>query len=227
MSSKRKTPSVAIAREENNTVRSKRVKRKTEFYAKSSVNFKANGVLKSVKSTASADLIDLTDDRISYSLPDVSHAAAPPVLDSCSLQDRSLAVVEFDKNSLLLFDYERCAVPPALGSYSLPDRSLAAFEFDKDSLLLFDYERCAVPPALGSYSLPDRSLAAFEFDKDSLLLFDYERYVVPPALGSYSLPDRSLARCRWIWKGFIFSTKCLTRCCSTCSGLMFLIRLRA
>ena len=64
MSSKRKTPSVAIASEENNTVRSKRVKRKTEFYAKSSVNFKANGVLKSVKSTASADLIDLTDDRI-------------------------------------------------------------------------------------------------------------------------------------------------------------------
>ena len=44
MSSKRKTPSVAIASEENNTVRSKRVKRKTEFYAKSSVNFKANGV---------------------------------------------------------------------------------------------------------------------------------------------------------------------------------------
>ena len=36
MSSKRKTPSVAIASEENNTVRSKRVKRKTEFYAKSS-----------------------------------------------------------------------------------------------------------------------------------------------------------------------------------------------
>ena len=64
MSSKRKTPSVAIASEENNTVRSQRVKRKTEFYAKSSVNFKANGVLKSVKSTASADLIDLTDDRI-------------------------------------------------------------------------------------------------------------------------------------------------------------------
>ena len=35
MSSKRKSPSVAIASEENNTVRSKRV------------NFKANGVLKS------------------------------------------------------------------------------------------------------------------------------------------------------------------------------------
>jgi hypothetical protein len=35
MSSKRKIPSVAIASEENNTVRSKRVKRKTEFYAKS------------------------------------------------------------------------------------------------------------------------------------------------------------------------------------------------
>jgi hypothetical protein len=56
MSSKKKTPSVPIASEENKTVRSKRVKRKTEFYAKSSsVHFKGNGVLKSAKSTVSAD----------------------------------------------------------------------------------------------------------------------------------------------------------------------------
>ena len=49
MSSKIKTPSVAIAsEEENKTLRSKRVKRKTEFYAKSSVHFKGNGVLKSL-----------------------------------------------------------------------------------------------------------------------------------------------------------------------------------
>ena len=64
MSSKKKTPSVAIAsEEENKTLRSKRVRRITEFYANSSVHFKGNGLLKSVKSTTSADLIDLTDDR--------------------------------------------------------------------------------------------------------------------------------------------------------------------
>ena len=44
MSSKKNTSSVAKASEEIKTVRSKRVKRKPEFYAKSSVHFKGNGV---------------------------------------------------------------------------------------------------------------------------------------------------------------------------------------
>jgi hypothetical protein len=51
---------VAIASEENKTVRNKRLKRKTELYAKS-VHCKGNVVLKSANLTATADLIDLTD----------------------------------------------------------------------------------------------------------------------------------------------------------------------
>ena len=62
MSRKKKPSSVAIASEENKTVRSKRLKRKTEFYAKS-VHCKGNVVLKSAHLTATADLIDLTDVR--------------------------------------------------------------------------------------------------------------------------------------------------------------------
>ena len=62
MSPKKKTSSVAIASEENKTVRNKRLKRKTEFYAKS-VHCKGNVVLKSANLTATADLIDLTDVR--------------------------------------------------------------------------------------------------------------------------------------------------------------------
>ena len=94
MSSKRKTPSVAIASEENNSA------------------------LRSY-SLQDGFLAVVGFDKDSYSLPNVLHAAVPPALGSCSLPDRYLAVVESEKGSYFLSDYERCAVPPDLGSCCL------------------------------------------------------------------------------------------------------------
>ena len=80
-------------------------------------------------------------------------------VDSCCLQDGSLAVVGFDKDSYSLPNVSHAAAPPALDSCCLQDGSLAVVGFDKNSLLQYDYERCAVPPTCTELMFSARSFS--------------------------------------------------------------------